>query len=236
MECVLKYPSISEPITYCTIGSPVQRSSNPALNLNQVAKPTLKEGIMDAIKIGVPGVFNLPQMKSGSNDSHIRWTLIGLEDQLWGKSVSLSGQIGMVTCFQDGLAPHLIKLLHDMGPNSGLIFPSEENPDALDINNRLVFFYSSRACRGQSCPNLHPPHFYEAAVMGAQPHCTHDVKDVINCIGGGVHVLFPLLESAAFANLQGLIFIDDSFFPSEARQSGGAKGTGANMATWPICA
>jgi hypothetical protein len=38
------------------------------VNLNQVAKPSIKEGIMDAIKIGVPGVFNLPQMKSGSND------------------------------------------------------------------------------------------------------------------------------------------------------------------------
>lgn len=55
---------------------------------------------MDAIKIGVPGVLNLSQLKSGSNDPHIRWTLIGLEDQLWGKSVPLSGQMGMICCFQ----------------------------------------------------------------------------------------------------------------------------------------
>ena len=77
---------------YLQIGSSLQRMSQSPVNLNQVAKPSIKEGIMDAIKIGVPGVFNLPQMKSGSNDSHIRWTLIGLEDQLWGKSVALSGR------------------------------------------------------------------------------------------------------------------------------------------------
>ena len=67
------------------IGSSLQRMSQSPVNLNQVAKPSLKEGIMDAIKIGVHEVFTLPQMKSGSNHSHIRRTLIGLEDQLWGK-------------------------------------------------------------------------------------------------------------------------------------------------------
>ncbi len=201
MECVLKYPSLNEPIVYCTIGAPLQRGQVPALNLKEAAgRPSLKEGIIDAIKVGVPGVFNLPQMKSGSNDPHIRWTLIGLEDQLWGKSVPLSGQLGMITCFQDGLAPNLVKVLHDMGPNHGLSFHSEDSPEALDIHNRLVFFFSARAARGQTCPNLHPPHLYEALVGGAKPHCTHDVKDAINCIGGGVHVLFPLLETAAFAN------------------------------------
>ena len=51
------------------------------------------------------------------------------------------GQIGMITCFQDSLAPNLVKLLHDMGPNNGLSFASEDSPEALDINNRLVFFY-----------------------------------------------------------------------------------------------
>ena len=58
------------------------------MNIKDV-KPSFKDGIMDAIKVGIPGV--IPQLKSGSNDPHIRWTLIGLEDQLWGKSVSLSG-------------------------------------------------------------------------------------------------------------------------------------------------
>ena len=70
------------------IGSPLCRGTIPALNIKDV-KPSFKDGIMDAIKVGIPGV--IPQLKSGSNDPHIRWTLIGLEDQLWGKSVSLSG-------------------------------------------------------------------------------------------------------------------------------------------------
>ena len=64
----------------------------------------------------------------------------------------------------------------------------------------FIHFYSARACRGEVCPNLQPPHLYEAHI-GAKPHCTHDVKDVINCIGGGVHVIFPLLETAAFSRL-----------------------------------
>ena len=76
--------------TFLQIGSPLRRGNAPHLNVKDM-KPTFKEGLMDAIKIGVPGVLNLPQLKSGANDPHIRWTLIGLEDQLWGKSVSLSG-------------------------------------------------------------------------------------------------------------------------------------------------
>ena len=195
----LKWNWSTYSVIFFQIGSALKRDNMNSPNLSQVSKPTLKEGIIDAIKIGVPGVFNLPQMKSGNNDPHIRWTLIGLEDQLWGKPVSLSGQIGMITCFQDALSPNLVKVLHAMGPNSGLNFASEDSTEALDINNRLVFFYSARACRGQLCPNLHPPHLYEA-VVGSNPHCTHDVKDVINCIGGGVHVLFPLLETAAFSS------------------------------------
>ena len=112
-------------------------SQSPVNLSHQDAKPSIKEGIMDAIKIGVPGVFNLPQMKSGSNDSNIRWTLIGLEDQSWGKSVASSGQIGMITCFQDSPPPNLVKLLIDMGPNNGLSFASEDSPEALYINNQL---------------------------------------------------------------------------------------------------
>ena len=52
--------------------------------------------------------------------------------------------MGMICCFQDALSESLIKILYNMGPNSGLAFPSEESPDSIDINNRLVFFYSGR--------------------------------------------------------------------------------------------
>jgi hypothetical protein len=78
-------------------GSPLRRTAVPALNPDSgsSSKPQrIKEGIMDAIKIGVPGVLNLPQsLRHGSNDPHVRWTLIGLEDQLWGRATSIGGQV-----------------------------------------------------------------------------------------------------------------------------------------------
>jgi hypothetical protein len=213
----------------------------PALNLNTQAKPSLKEGIIDAIKIGVPGVFNLPQtLKSGANDPHVRWTLIGLEDQLWGKPVSLSGQMGMICCFQDALAPNLVKTLHEMGPNNGLSFASEDSQEAIDIQNRLAFFYSARACRNNICPNLHPPHNYEGHI-NAQPHCTDDVKDVINCIGGGVHVLFPLLESAAFTETKDRETIssymsmrEEDSFQTQSRKSRKNRKKSENEQEWEL--
>ena len=61
LDCGLKYPSINEPVSYCQIGSALQRGNIPALNAETLGgKATLKEGIMDAIKIGIPGVINLP--------------------------------------------------------------------------------------------------------------------------------------------------------------------------------
>ena len=67
----------------------------------------------------------------------------------------------------------------------------------LNTKFKVVFVSSflARACLNNICPNLHPPHLYEGHCH-AKAFCTADVKDVINCIGGGVHVIFPLLESA----------------------------------------
>ena len=67
----------------------------------------------------------------------------------------------MICTFQDALSEPLVKLLYNLGPNAGLAFPSEDSPEALDISNRLVFFFSARACLNNICPNLHPPHHYE---------------------------------------------------------------------------
>ena len=129
LECALKFPCVggsdSDPLSYCQIGSPLLRGNIPALNQEALnTKPSLKENIKDAIKIGLPGVFHLPGTGGGdsSNDRHIRWTLIGLEDQLWGKPVGLTGQLGMICVFQDALTAAQIKLLHELGPNRGLAF------------------------------------------------------------------------------------------------------------------
>lgn len=81
LECNLKWPSLNgEPFSYCQVGAPLQRGNIPALNAEALGgKPSFKEGLMDAIKIGIPGVINLPG--KGHNDPHVKWTLIGLEDQ-----------------------------------------------------------------------------------------------------------------------------------------------------------
>ena len=71
----------------------------------------------------------------------------------------------MICTFQDALSEPLVKLLYNLGPNAGLAFPSEDSPEALDISNRLVFFFSARACLNNICPNLHPPHHYEGMYL-----------------------------------------------------------------------
>ena len=71
--------------------------------------------------------------KKEENDPHIRWTLIGLEDQLWGKAVALVGQIGMICCFKDALSSTDTAMLHALGPNRGLAFPQgEDHQEVLD--------------------------------------------------------------------------------------------------------
>jgi len=195
MECGLKFPSLHEPLSYCQIGSPLIRGNVPALNLE--AKPTLKEGIVDAIKVGLPGVLNLPgTLKATSNDPNVKWTLIGLEDQLWGRQSELLGQIGAICLFQDSITATQAKMMYAAGPNQGLSFPgAEDSADAVDLSNRVVFHFSARASHRHSCPNLADPSKFEAQVL-ADSFSTQDVKDVVNCIGG-VQALFSLLETAA---------------------------------------
>ena len=70
MECSLKFPSVdsAEPLSYCQVGSPLVRGNIPALNQEVLnAKPSLKDNIKDAIKIGLPGVFHLPGSDKGSH-------------------------------------------------------------------------------------------------------------------------------------------------------------------------
>jgi hypothetical protein len=176
MECHLKYPSLHEPLSYCQIGSPLTRGNVPALNLE--TKHSFKEGLVDAIKVGLPGVLHLPgTLKSSSNDPHVKWTLIGLEDQLWGRQAELVGQLGTICLFQDSITPIQAKLLHSAGPNQGLSFlHSEDNPDVFDLLNRVVFHYSSRASHRTSCPNIQDPTKFEGHVL-AEAHSTQDVKD-----------------------------------------------------------
>ena len=63
----------------------------------------LKYFFKDALK--TTGVFALPQyLKANSTDPKIQWTMLGMEDVMWGRSIALKGQLGLVYVFQvDGL-------------------------------------------------------------------------------------------------------------------------------------
>ncbi len=202
LECSLKYPvPAGEAISYCQIGSTLHRGRVPALAAIESEgfkhhHSSFKEGLIDAIKVSLPGVINLPSTLrpgGGHNDPHVKWTLIGLEDDLWGRQASLCGQLGMICCFQDALTLTQVKLMQSLGPNRWLNF-AEDSSDAIDLLNRAVFAYSARAAHNRTCPNLLDPSHFEAHVY-AEAFSTQNVKDVVNCIGG-VQALFPLLETA----------------------------------------
>ena len=78
----------------------------------------------------------------------------------------------MIYLFQDSLGPSLVKFLHDLGPNQGLSFASEESPEMSELLSKLVFSYSAGSCRNMICPNLNSalPQF-EGHVM-AVPYST----------------------------------------------------------------
>ena len=78
----------------------------------------------------------------------------------------------MICLFQDAVAPSLLKLLYDLGPNQGLSFAMEESPETTELLTKLVFYFSAGACRNMICPNLNAslPQF-EGHVM-AIPYCT----------------------------------------------------------------
>ncbi len=139
LECSLKYPALNgEPVSYCQIGSPLHRGNVPALNVGEV-KHSFKEGIMDAIKVGIPGVITLPgalKQGGGSNDPHVKWTLIGLEDQLWGRPTPLCGQLGAICCFQDAITSSQAKLLQLAGPNRSLLDFAGDAQESTELHSR----------------------------------------------------------------------------------------------------
>lgn len=110
----------------------------------------------------------------------------------------LIGQVGVMSCLSDAVTASQAKLLHRLGPNQFFSFSCgagrEDDPEVAEVMGKVVFYFSPRAAHNNLCPNLADPALYEATVM-AKAFSTQDVKDVINCIGG-VHVLFPLLETA----------------------------------------
>ena len=196
----LKYPTFSEPLAYCTFGAPLVRPAQPSIGSEPGSKLSLRNNIKDAIKntgLG-SGVWALPQyLKPQTSDPDISWTMVGMEDVMWGTASPLCGQLGLVHVLEDCLSAPQVTLLHSQGSNRSL--GSEGDVEAVEVAEvmaKLVFTYSARVCSSLVVTNLAPGlgDQFEGHTL-ALPHTTRDVRDIINCLGG-VQVLFPLLETS----------------------------------------
>ena len=69
-------------------------------------------------------MFALPTyLKSNNTDPNIQWTMVGMEEVMWGRAVVLQGQLGPVYAFEDALSPAQVRSLHGLGSNrQGRIF------------------------------------------------------------------------------------------------------------------
>ena len=184
----LKYPTFSEPLAYCQIGSELSRAAAPSLSSDPASRLSIRDNIKDAIKSSVPGVFSLPAYLKGNNsDPNIQWTMVGMEEIMWGRSEPLRGQLGPSYVFEDFLTGSQVKFLHNLGSNKTLTSePSSESPsEAGELVSKLIFNFSSRVCSNFVCTNLSPSHpsSYDGHSL-ATPHTTKDAKDIINCLGG----------------------------------------------------
>ena len=189
----LKYPAFTEPLAYCQIGCELSRTNATSLTSDPASRLSIRDNIKDAIKSSVPGVFSLPAyLKGNQTDPNIQWTMIGMEEVMWGRSEPLRGQLGPIYVFEDFLTVSQVKFLHNLGSNKTLTSEqSTESPsEAGELVSRLIFNFSSRVCSNFVCTNLSPGHpsSYDGHTL-ASPHTTTDAKDIINCLGG-IQVIF----------------------------------------------
>ena len=209
----LKYPNFTEPFVYCKIGAELDRANATSITSDPTSKLSIRDNIKDAIKSSVPGVFALPAyLKSGNNDPNIQWTMIGMEEVMWGRSMCLQGQLGPVYVLDDCLSSNQVKLLHNLGSNKTLSseLSIESSPELTEVAAKIIFSYSARVCSNFICTNLSPSQSsnFDGHTL-AKPQQTSDAKDAINCLGG-IQVLFPLLETGLVLG-DGSMMMDSSY-------------------------
>ena len=215
----LKYPGLTEPFAYCQIGSELVRANANSLTIDPSSKLSIRDNIKDAIKSSVPGVFALPQyLKPANNDPNVQWTMVGMEEIMWGKSSALHGQLGLIYVFEDSLTANQVRILHNLGSNKTISSEQvlESQTESTDIMTKMIFIYLSRVCSNFICTTLAPSLIssFDGHTI-ATPFSTYDAKDVINCLGG-IQVLFPLLETS----LSDTSMVDSSYLSlSQEQQS-----------------
>ncbi|KAK3926892.1 Neurobeachin-like protein 1, partial [Frankliniella fusca] len=248
LSASIKFPSMSEPFTYCTIGSVVQRGaaapgagsggSGDGASVSPRRAPGVLEraagaggGLLPSLMNQVPSYLSLPLplRSSAPLDPNVKSFQAGLQDAVWGAAGCLRGQLGTAALLQDALGPMQARLLFQQGPNWRGLFSSEEGADLSDLVNRLVFCFSPASCWDNLCLDLAPGNKYDGHVLATQCS-TLGIKTAVNGIGG-IHVVFPILEQAG----KGSVGEELSVLPSTQRSGGAAtvtaSGTGTITAT-----
>ncbi|XP_067013553.2 neurobeachin-like protein 1 [Anabrus simplex] len=203
MGVTVKSPSMTDPFTYCTIGSVVHRTVNTSGTVEGKASGSDRgplssitdRGLLPSLINQVPNYFTLPLRSSTPLDPNVKSFPAGMQDAILGSPMCLKGQIGLACLFQEALTQQHVKSLHEGGPNCHSLFALEDQPDYTELSSKLVFCFSPAACWNNSCLDLASANKYNGHVIATLCH-TKSVKDVVNGIGG-VQVLFPLLENAS---------------------------------------
>ncbi|RMX38939.1 hypothetical protein pdam_00016423 [Pocillopora damicornis] len=195
ISCPMKFPSLSEDISSCQIGSgSLQTNSSPQEYQDVNTRSSQKRF---TFPLSFPGLSTEPSLPHCSTIS------AGAQDYVWGVPTSLHGQLGPVCVFSEGLQENYITALYVAGPNDLNLFqPVDASTSAQlalnDLTPKLVLFYISKAGRDHDllCSDLTPGQpgriHLDGRLTGHRCN-TRSMKDAVRCIGG-MKIFLPLLE------------------------------------------
>ncbi|KAL4217498.1 Neurobeachin-like protein 1 [Mactra antiquata] len=177
----LRYPTMTESLTSCRIGTMVWNSHSDYLDSTRPTEPAKKTSpIKNFFKNAVKSNGEIPGVDSIAT---------GSQDDVHGYPIPLNGQIGSLCILHDTLTATQVKKLYSAGPNNLTVY--NDDSELQDLPGKMVLRYNARLCKGSNIIDL-SLNDNHGQLLG-QKCITWDVKDVINCIGG-IQVLFPLLE------------------------------------------
>eukprot|EP00761_Pharyngomonas_kirbyi_P000202 gb/GECH01000202.1/.p1 GENE.gb/GECH01000202.1/~~gb/GECH01000202.1/.p1 ORF type:complete len:3078 (+),score=643.06 gb/GECH01000202.1/:1-9234(+) len=125
------------------------------------------------------------------------------------KHQALNGQTGAFYMFDDVLSEQQVSALYEAGPNFMWSTPSQQLPfsrgdysvlntlfESSSSHGRLFLAYNPKAIQGNTLLDNTPESSRKAGMegtirSGTIPCATHNVQDIIGCLGG-IKVLFPL--------------------------------------------
>ncbi|XP_040213180.1 neurobeachin-like protein 1 isoform X2 [Rana temporaria] len=190
----LKFPSMSEPFTFCCIGSAGQKTNTPPPS--QIPDPPVSPP-SNTSRSSLGGILSSPSRSGsqGKTDS-LKVISAGTQDSEWGTPTSLEGQLASVLIFHDVLQATHVKGLYLAGPNSLNPWKSGDS-ELADLPNKLLLYYTPKACGNPICLDL-SQNLLHGRLTGNKV-VNWDIKDMINCVGG-LNTLFPLLEQISLLN------------------------------------